>query len=160
MKTKLEETNEARLERKKQRAIEREKERKEALEKQEEEPEPSVTVAEESNLRIDEETGEILGENLHPLNGDQPIVQEVKEEKKQKPYVFPPLSLLAKPKPVNQKGNEVAVEDNKKILNQVLTDFGIEGHIVNANIGPSVTPVSYTHLDVYKRQVQIFIIKV
>ena len=139
MKTKLDETNEARLERKKQRAIEREKERKEALEKQEEESEPSVTVADESNLRIDEETGEILGENLHPLNGDQPIVQEVKEEKKQKPYVFPPLSLLAKPKPVNQKGNEVAVEDNKKILNQVLTDFGIEGHIVNANIGPSVT---------------------
>lgn len=139
MKTKLDETNEARLERKKQRAIEREKERKEALEKQEEEVEPSVTVADESNLRIDEETGEILGENLHPLNGDQPIVQEVKEEKKQKPYVFPPLSLLAKPKPVNQKGNEVAVEDNKKILNQVLTDFGIEGHIVNANIGPSVT---------------------
>ena len=139
IKTKLDETNEARLERKKQRAIEREKERKEALEKQEEEVEPSVTVADESNLRIDEETGEILGENLHPLNGDQPIVQEVKEEKKQKPYVFPPLSLLAKPKPVNQKGNEVAVEDNKKILNQVLTDFGIEGHIVNANIGPSVT---------------------
>lgn len=139
VKTKLEETNEARLERKKERAIEREKERKEALEKQEEEPEPSVTVADESNLRIDEETGEILGENLHPLNGDQPIVQEVKEEPKQKPYVFPPLSLLAKPKPVNQKGNEVAVEDNKKILNQVLTDFGIEGHIVNANIGPTVT---------------------
>ena len=33
----------------------------------------------------------------------------------------------------------MAVEDNKKILNQVLSDFGIEGHIVNANIGPTVT---------------------
>ena len=28
---------------------------------------------------------------------------------------------------------------NTKILNQVLTDFGIEGHIVDANIGPTVT---------------------
>ena len=143
-KTKLDETNEARLERKKKRAIEKEQERKEALEKQEQEEveeEPAVvTLADESNLRIDEETGEILGEHLQPLNGEKSLAsEEIKPEPKQKPYVFPPISLLAKPKHVNQKENELAVSDNKKILEQVLADFGIEGHIVNANIGPTVT---------------------
>lgn len=140
-KTKLDEGKEARLERKKERALEKQKAKEEAKLKKEAEPiEESVVVAEEETLRIDEETGEILGEELHPLNGDNHFHEQAPvEPENKKPYIYPPLSLLAKPKQVNLKGNELAVQDNKKILEQVLTDFGIVGHIVNANIGPTVT---------------------
>lgn len=140
-KSKIDEKNVERLERKKEKALEKAKAKEEAkLNKAEEPIEESVVVAEEQTLRIDEETGEILGEELHPLNGDNHFHEQPSMEvEKKKPYIFPPLTLLAKPKQVNLKGNELAVQDNKKILEQVLTDFGIVGHIVNANIGPTVT---------------------
>ena len=137
VKNKLDQAKETRLEHKKQHALEVENRKKE--EPKEEVIEDPVTVSEEETLRIDEETGEILGEHLHPLDGATTTQEQPVLEERKKPYVYPPLSLLAKPKPVNQKGNEMAVQDTKKILNQEISDFGIEGHIVNANIGPTVT---------------------
>lgn len=55
-------------------------------------------------------------------------------------YKYPPMQLLAKPsKNNNAKENQAAIKTNIGILEQVFKDFGIEGKIVAANIGPSVT---------------------
>ncbi len=56
-----------------------------------------------------------------------------------KGYIFPPLSLLAKPSRSKTTENQESIKHNVPILIQVLKDFGIEGKIIAANIGPSVT---------------------
>lgn len=67
-----------------------------------------------------QETGEIIEEN-------------------NKPYVYPSLSLLAPRKKVKSNENTKMINENTKILEQVCRDFGIEGKVVAANVGPNVT---------------------
>lgn len=67
-----------------------------------------------------QETGEIIEEN-------------------NKPYVYPSLSLLAPRKKVKGNENTKMINENTKILEQVCRDFGIEGKVVAANVGPNVT---------------------
>lgn len=67
-----------------------------------------------------QETGEIIEEN-------------------EKPYVYPSLSLLAPRKKVKGNENTKMINENTKILEQVCRDFGIEGKVVAANVGPNVT---------------------
>lgn len=54
-------------------------------------------------------------------------------------YKLPPLSLLDLPKKVNTKANEENIASNIKLLEQVLTDFDINGKVVEAHVGPTVT---------------------
>ena len=54
-------------------------------------------------------------------------------------YIFPSIELLAKPVREKNKENQESIKHNVPILIQVLKDFGIEGKVVAANIGPSVT---------------------
>ena len=56
-----------------------------------------------------------------------------------KGYVYPPITLLTKPSRDKSKDNQESIKKNVPILIQVLKDFGIEGRIIAANIGPSVT---------------------
>ncbi len=56
-----------------------------------------------------------------------------------KGYTLPSINLLARPKKINNKANEEAIKQNVKDIEQVLTNFMIEGKVVAANIGPSVT---------------------
>lgn len=56
-----------------------------------------------------------------------------------KGYIFPSLNLLAKPSRSKTSENQESIKHNVPILIQVLKDFGIEGKIIAANIGPSVT---------------------
>ncbi len=57
-----------------------------------------------------------------------------------KPYIYPPISLLSKPvRDSKSKENQESIRHNIPILIQVLSDFGIQGKVVAANIGPSVT---------------------
>ena len=73
---------------------------------------------------------------------NKPVVKdEIKpeEEVSSGTYVKPSINLLKNAKQVNAKENQ---ENIKKVVNdleKVLTDFGIEGKVVAANIGPSVT---------------------
>lgn len=69
--------------------------------------------------------------------------KEIKEEKEEiiedsKGYVLPPISLLAKPTKTKQDSKEI-INHNVETLQQVLLDFGIEGHVVAINPGPTVT---------------------
>ncbi len=54
-------------------------------------------------------------------------------------YKKPSINILNKPKKVNVKENQEAIKKNVTDLEKVLNDFGIEGKVVAANIGPSVT---------------------
>lgn len=56
-----------------------------------------------------------------------------------KKYTYPPISLLNKPSKTNGKDNQEAIKVNVPILTQVLKDFGIEGKVVAAHVGPAVT---------------------
>lgn len=65
-------------------------------------------------------------------------VTDVKEETTGV-YIYPPISLLTKPTKTNSKENEVAIKNNVPILETVFKDFGIEGKVVAAHVGPAVT---------------------
>ncbi len=55
-------------------------------------------------------------------------------------YELPPLSLLNEPKRINvQTISEDALEQNARLLEGVLEDFGVKGEIINVRPGPVVT---------------------
>ena len=54
-------------------------------------------------------------------------------------YKFPPISLLKMPTKKKNDENKAAIKDNVGILEEVFHDFGIEGKVVAANVGPAVT---------------------
>ncbi|MEO0880501.1 MAG: DNA translocase FtsK [Pseudomonadota bacterium] len=55
-------------------------------------------------------------------------------------YELPPLSLLAKPRADNHKTvSDEALEQNARMLENVLADFGVRGEIINVHPGPVVT---------------------
>lgn len=67
------------------------------------------------------------------------VTINVDDYEENKGYIFPPMTLLSKPSRNNSKDNQESIKRNVPILIQVLKDFGIEGKIIAANIGPSVT---------------------
>jgi S-DNA-T family DNA segregation ATPase FtsK/SpoIIIE len=54
-------------------------------------------------------------------------------------YVFPPLSLLDPPKPVNRNHFRQEMETQGRIIEKTLRDFGVKAELVNVTKGPSVT---------------------
>ena len=78
--------------------------------------------------------------NINDLNPTH--LEEVEEDSEpviNGEYKLPPISLLNVPKKVNTKANEESISSNIKLLEQVLTDFDINGKVVAAHVGPTVT---------------------
>ena len=75
---------------------------------------------------------------------ETPNVEEAKDiteeivDMDSKGYVLPPISLLSKPKKGKGDSKET-INHNVEVLQQVLLDFGIDGHVVAINPGPTVT---------------------
>lgn len=67
------------------------------------------------------------------------IVKPSLDSNSNKDYKYPPITLLNKPAKGNNKDNQDAIKHNVPILIQVLKDFGIEGRVVAAHVGPAVT---------------------
>lgn len=67
------------------------------------------------------------------------IVKPSLDSNSNKDYKYPPITLLNKPAKGNNKDNQDAIKHNVPILIQVLKDFGIEGKVVAAHVGPAVT---------------------
>lgn len=71
--------------------------------------------------------------------------EEEKKEKKEfveeinENYKLPPTDLLEAPKKVKKSTDHALIEKNIEILEKVLKDFNIIGHVVEVNIGPTVT---------------------
>ena len=75
-----------------------------------------------------------------------PVKEETLERKEEvhvdsKGYNKPPMGLLIKPKIKKEaiKANQDSIKTNVTELEKVIKDFGVEGKVVAANIGPSVT---------------------
>jgi S-DNA-T family DNA segregation ATPase FtsK/SpoIIIE len=56
-----------------------------------------------------------------------------------KPYKLPPLSLLDDPKKNGKVNSNDFIRSNKTTLERVLSEFGINGNVVEIHIGPAVT---------------------
>jgi S-DNA-T family DNA segregation ATPase FtsK/SpoIIIE len=54
-------------------------------------------------------------------------------------YALPALAMLAEPKRTNAKISDDALEQNARLLEGVLDDFGVKGEIINVRPGPVVT---------------------
>ena len=65
------------------------------------------------------------------------IMPEDYEENKE--YKLPTIELLNKPKKKNLSVNKSKINETAEILKSVFKDFGIEGHVVTAHVGPAVT---------------------
>ena len=66
----------------------------------------------------------------------QPSLQLAEPE----PYEFPPLSLLASPTTIERHPlSDEALEENARMLENVLDDYGVKGEIVSVRPGPVVT---------------------
>ncbi|MBP3461126.1 MAG: cell division protein FtsK [Bacilli bacterium] len=81
-------------------------------------------------IRVDEEVKDEIKEEVIPNNI---------EEMNTKGYVLPPISLLAKPVKNKSMESKETINHNVEVLQQVLKDFGVEGHVVAINPGPTVT---------------------
>ena len=79
--------------------------------------------------------------NKEPVKEEANVVKPVSDNSssENKNYKYPPISLLSKPSKGNGKANQDAIKQNVPILVQVLKDFGIEGKVVAAHVGPAVT---------------------
>ena len=84
---------------------------------------------------------EITVAESNPEPEETPVVKTEEDdyEPENKVWEYPPLSLLAKGSKNNNKDNQEAIKHNIPIIVQVLKDFGIEGKVVSAHVGPSVT---------------------
>ena len=71
-------------------------------------------------------------ENTQSISNDNDTKENVN-------YTYPPITLLNKPSKTSGKDNQEAIKYNVPILTQVLRDFGIEGKVVAAHVGPAVT---------------------
>ena len=97
-------------------------------------------------IHINNDTGEVI--DKAPINNNVPVSNpaEVKKEVQlqaetliEGTYIYPSINLLNRNKKSNTKENELAIKTNVPILERVLLDFGIEGRVVAAHVGPAVT---------------------
>ncbi|WP_062762215.1 DNA translocase FtsK [Falsirhodobacter sp. alg1] len=75
-----------------------------------------------------------------PAAPSRPAPQGVRVEEKAVAYELPPLSLLANPDTIQRSPLSVEVlEENARMLESVLDDYGVKGEIVSVRPGPVVT---------------------
>jgi S-DNA-T family DNA segregation ATPase FtsK/SpoIIIE len=99
---------------------------------------------EEEGDRDDLETAE--GDALRISRSTKQVKQSKRAGKEGRPVVYenfnmPPLSLLAEPKNLgrSEEQSDEVLEQNARMLESVLDDFGVRGEIINVRPGPVVT---------------------
>ena len=71
------------------------------------------------------------------VNMDQAIEQAEEEEKPRRPYVAPPLSLLAPPAKAEDQNEDY--EENKRVIVERLAFFNIKAEVIDILVGPTFT---------------------
>ena len=117
-------------ERKKEEKLNKESKKKE----DDEEQDDGVVIASVSDVTSLKEEKENEIEDDIPIN-----MNPEKEEKVNKNYRLPPLSLLKTVKNASNKDNELYAKEMITKLEDILQVFEISGKVVQVNIGPSVT---------------------
>ena len=102
-------------------------------------------AAKEAEEEYEKEDKKVVISSIDELP-KEPVKEEVPEHKEEvhidsKGYNKPPMGLLIKPKIKKEaiKANQDSIKTNVTELEKVIRDFGVEGKVVAANIGPSVT---------------------
>ena len=100
----------------------------------------SRNIAPEDIGSIGGDPVEINAEEAEELSGESEEfdIPEPAKAEQMPMYVFPPLSLLQKPKFSGGTGKD-EVEYNSKKLLETLKDFGVEAKMLGVSIGPNVT---------------------
>ena len=103
-------------------------------------------AAKEAEEEYEQEDKKVVISSIDELPKES-IKEETRAESKEEPHIDskgynkPPMGLLIKPKIKKEavKANQDAIKTNVTELEKVIKDFGVEGKVVAANIGPSVT---------------------
>ena len=103
-------------------------------------------AAKEAEEEYEQEDKKVVISSIDELPKES-IKEETRAESKEEPHIDskgynkPPMGLLIKPKVKKEavKANQDAIKTNVTELEKVIKDFGVEGKVVAANIGPSVT---------------------
>ena len=103
-------------------------------------------AAKEAEEEYEQEDKKVVISSIDELPKES-IKEEMRAESKEEPHIDskgynkPPMGLLIKPKIKKEavKANQDAIKTNVTELEKVIKDFGVEGKVVAANIGPSVT---------------------
>ncbi len=100
---------------------------------------------EDEDEEVEDNRKVIPREELHQprmetvVNEETGEVTEVEVVEENKNWEYPPINLLTKTMKNSSKENQEAIKKNIPTLEQVLRDFGIEGKVVRAKVGPAVT---------------------
>ena len=79
---------------------------------------------------------ELINQPEEPVKKEEKVVEE---EPDSRGYKLPPITLLSKPTNKKNQESKETINHNVETLQQVLEDFGIIGHVVAINPGPTVT---------------------
>ena len=112
------------------------KNKKDKKQEEIEDEEDNVIISSMNNIEHMKESE--IDNNDIPIAKNPPVQPEEKVIKNNN-YKLPPISLLKTTKTTSDKENVANVKNNIAILEKVLTDFDITGHIVECHIGPTVT---------------------
>ena len=112
------------------------KNKKDKRQEEIEDEEDNVIISSMNNIEHMKESE--IDNNDIPIAKNPPVQTEEKVIKNNN-YKLPPISLLKTTKTTSDKENVANVKNNIAILEKVLTDFDITGHIVECHIGPTVT---------------------
>jgi S-DNA-T family DNA segregation ATPase FtsK/SpoIIIE len=89
----------------------------------------------------------IVDQPVEPPKEKPPVVREKQEHfsflDSRRSYVLPPLSLLENPEQKEIKVDRESLLANAKILEKRLSDFGVEGKVVEVRPGPVITMYEY-----------------
>ena len=95
--------------------------------------EHKVVISSFDELKQPEKEEAVLVDN----NDIEIVMPEDYEENKD--YKLPSIDLLSKPKKKNLSVNKNKINETANVLKGVFKDFGIDGHVVTAHVGPAVT---------------------
>lgn len=98
----------------------------------------SPVISKIDNTEKSEQSNITEAENLDIEEETNTLVQAVPEEE-EKPYEFPPLSLLGQDPGANSGGNKAEMIETAKKLENTLKSFGVDAKVVQINKGPTVT---------------------
>ena len=79
---------------------------------------------------------ELINQPEEPVKKEEKVVED---EPDSRGYKLPPITLLSKPSNKKNQESKETINHNVETLQQVLEDFGIIGHVVAINPGPTVT---------------------
>ena len=82
---------------------------------------------------------EKVSEDAEVVSSDDIEIIAPEDYEENKDYKLPSIELLSKPKKRNMSVNKNKINETANVLKEVFKDFGIDGHVVTAHVGPAVT---------------------